>query len=103
LIPVLQSILWVETSEEAIYWWLFIISKRIMTLWSFPHNERLLEFSERDHVLKYLHDKQETEGGYTGNDLTAFAKQLVVTERGLRKRISNWVNNDKEFKQKEIC
>ncbi len=54
---------------------------------------------ERDYVLKYLQDKQETEGGYTGNDLTAFAKQLGVTERGLRKRISNWINNDKEFKQ----
>jgi len=54
---------------------------------------------ERDYVLKYLQDKQETEGGYTGNDLTAFAKQLGVTDRGLRKRISNWINNDKEFKQ----
>jgi hypothetical protein len=54
---------------------------------------------ERDYVLKYLQDKQETEGGYTGNDLTAFAQQLGVTERGLRKRISNWINNYKEFKQ----
>src|SRR5450759_4320334 len=54
---------------------------------------------ERDYVLKYLQDKQETEGGYTGNDITAFAKQLGVTERGLRKQISNWINNYKEFKQ----
>ena len=54
---------------------------------------------ERDYVLKYLQDKQETEGGYTGNDITAFAKQLGVTERGLRKRITNWINHDKEFKQ----
>jgi hypothetical protein len=54
---------------------------------------------ERDYVLKYLQDKQETEGGYTGNDLTAFAKQFGVTERGLRKRITNWLNHDKEFKQ----
>ncbi|MCG7850122.1 MAG: hypothetical protein MIO93_13240, partial [ANME-2 cluster archaeon] len=38
-------------------------------------------------------------GGYTGNDLTEFSKQLGVTARGLRKRISNWINNDKEFKQ----
>src|SRR3989337_20075 len=53
---------------------------------------------ERDDVLKYLQDKQETEGGYTGNDLTVFAEQLGVTTRGLRKRISNWINNDKEFK-----
>jgi len=53
---------------------------------------------ERDYVLKYLQDKQETEGGYTGNDLTVFAEQLGVTTRGLRKRISNWINNDKEFK-----
>ena len=54
---------------------------------------------ERDYVLKYLQDKQKTEGGYTGNDLTVFAEQLGVTARGLRKRISNWINNDKEFKQ----
>jgi len=54
---------------------------------------------ERDYVLKYLQDTQETEGGYTGNDLTVFAKQLGVTERGLRKRITNWINHDKEFKQ----
>lgn len=54
---------------------------------------------ERDYVLKYLQNKQENEGGYTGNDITEFAKQLGVTARGLRKRISNWKNNDKEFKQ----
>jgi hypothetical protein len=54
---------------------------------------------ERDYVLKYLQDIQETEGGYTGNDLTVFAKQLGVTERGLRKRITNWIKNDKDFKQ----
>ncbi len=53
---------------------------------------------ERDYVLKFLQDKQETEGGYTGNDLTELAKLLGVTARGLRKRISNWINNDKEFK-----
>jgi hypothetical protein len=38
---------------------------------------------------------QETDGGYTGNDLTAFAKQLGVTERGLRILM--------KFKQKKIC
>ena len=54
---------------------------------------------ERDYILKYLQDKQKTEGGYTGNDLTIFAEQLGVTARGLRKRISNWINNDKDFKQ----
>jgi len=54
---------------------------------------------ERDYVLKYLRNKQEIEGGYTGNDLTEFSKQLGVTARGLRKRISNWINNDKEFEQ----
>jgi hypothetical protein len=46
---------------------------------------------ERDYVLKYLQNKQENEGGYTGNDITEFAKQLGVTARGLRKRISNWI------------
>jgi hypothetical protein len=54
---------------------------------------------ERDSVLKYLQNRQETEGGYTGNDITEYAQQLGVTARGFRKRISNWINNDKEFKQ----
>jgi hypothetical protein len=54
---------------------------------------------ERDSVLKYLQNRQETEGGYTGNDITEYAQQLGVTARGLRKRISNWINTDKEFKQ----
>jgi len=54
---------------------------------------------ERNYVLKYLRKKQEIESGYTGNDLTEFSKKLGVTVRGLRKRLSNWINNDKEFKQ----
>ena len=54
---------------------------------------------ERDYVLKFLQEKQETEGGYSGNDLTKLAEVLGVTSRGIRKRISNWKKNDKEFKQ----
>ncbi len=45
---------------------------------------------ERDYVLKYLQDKQETEGGYTGNDLTAFAKDI-----GIPARITNVNKNNK--------
>ena len=51
---------------------------------------------ERDYVLKFLQNKQEIEGGYTGNDLTELAELLRVTSRGVRKRISNWIKNDKE-------
>lgn len=35
---------------------------------------------EWHYILKYLQDKQKTEGGYTGNDLTIFAEQLGVTK-----------------------
>jgi hypothetical protein len=54
---------------------------------------------ERDYVLKFLQNKQEVEGGYTGNDLTELAELFGVTSRGVRKRISNWIKNDKEFQQ----
>lgn len=46
---------------------------------------------ERDYVLKFLQNKQEVEGGYTGNDLTELAELFGVTSRGVRKRISNWI------------
>jgi hypothetical protein len=32
-------------------------------------------------VLRFLQQKQETEGGYTGNDLTKLAELLQVTPR----------------------
>jgi hypothetical protein len=53
----------------------------------------------REQVLKFLNEKQETEGGYTGNDLTILSGLLKVTPRGLRKRLSGWIKNDKEFSQ----
>ncbi len=53
----------------------------------------------REHVLRFLQSKQESEGGYTGNDLTELAELLGISSRGLRKRLSNWVKNDKEFAQ----
>lgn len=54
---------------------------------------------KRDYVLKFLRCKQESEGGYTGNDLTELAELLGISSRGLRKRLSNWIKNDKEFAQ----
>jgi hypothetical protein len=43
--------------------------------------------------------EQETEGGYTGNDLTKLAELLEVTSRGLRKRLSFWIKTDKQFSE----
>jgi len=53
----------------------------------------------REQVLRLLQEKQETEGGYTGNDLTRLAELLHVTPQGLRKRLSTWIKTDKEFSQ----
>src|SRR3972149_11687445 len=54
---------------------------------------------KRDYVLKFLRCKQESEGGYTGNDLTELAELLGVSPQGLRVRLSNWIKKDKEFAQ----
>ena len=51
----------------------------------------------REQVLRFLQEKQETDGGYTGTDLTILAEVLQVTSRGLKKRISFWIRIDKEF------
>ncbi len=57
----------------------------------------LADMIYREQVLKFLYEKQETEGGYTGNDLTKLAELLQVTSRGLRKRLSFWIKTDKQF------
>jgi hypothetical protein len=54
---------------------------------------------QQEHVLRFLQLKQELEDGYTGNDLTELAELIGVSSRGLRKRLSNWIKNDKEFAQ----
>lgn len=54
---------------------------------------------KRKIVLEFLRLKQETEGGFTGTDLTDLAEILGVTPRGLRWRISNWIKSDNEFSQ----
>ncbi len=56
----------------------------------------------REQVLRFLQEKQETEGGYTGTDLTKLAKIFQVTSRGLKKRISFWIKTDKEFSKIHI-
>ncbi len=53
----------------------------------------------REYVLKFLQWKQESEGGYTGNDLTELAGLLGVTPRGLRWRLAKWIRTDRDFKQ----
>jgi hypothetical protein len=62
---------------------------------SIPHY--LASMIYRELVLKFLQEKQEINGGYTGNDLTALAELLNVTPQGLRKRLSTWIKTDKEF------
>jgi hypothetical protein len=51
----------------------------------------------REQVLKFLKEKQESNGGYTGNDLTKLAELLNVTSFGLRRRLTIWIQTDKEF------
>ena len=51
----------------------------------------------REQVLTYLHEKQESNGGYTGNDITKLAEFLNVTSQGLNRRLAYWIQNDKEF------
>ncbi len=51
----------------------------------------------REQVLIFLREKQESEGGYTGNDITELAKLLKVTPFGLRRRLANWKRGAKEF------
>jgi len=53
----------------------------------------------REQVIRFLQEKQEIEGGYTGTDLTKLAEILQITSRGLNKRISFWKKTDKEFSQ----
>jgi hypothetical protein len=38
----------------------------------------------RERVLIFLREKQESDGGYSGNDLTKLAELLMVTPFGLR-------------------
>src|SRR5574341_1488481 len=51
----------------------------------------------REQVLTFLQRKQESYGGYTGNDITELAEFLNVTPRGLNRRLAYWIQNDKEF------
>lgn len=53
----------------------------------------------RERVLIFLREKQESDGGYSGNDLTKLAELLRVTPFGLRRRLSFWIKTDKEFSQ----
>lgn len=53
----------------------------------------------RERVLIFLREKQESDGGYSGNDLTRLAELLRATPFGLRRRLSFWIKTDKEFSQ----
>jgi len=53
----------------------------------------------KETVLIFLRKKQESDGGYSGNDLAKLAELLMVTPFGLRRRLSFWLKTDKEFPQ----
>ena len=53
---------------------------------------------QKDHVLSYLNDIQEKDGGYFGTDISILAERLGVTRFGLQKRISFWKKNDHAFR-----
>jgi hypothetical protein len=53
----------------------------------------------RDLVLELLRQKQDSSGGYTGDDLIEIATILEVTPRGLKRRLNNWINTDNDFQQ----
>jgi hypothetical protein len=50
-------------------------------------------------VLVFLQQKQDSAGGYTGDDIIEIAIALEVTPRGLRRRLNNWLNTDNDFQQ----
>jgi hypothetical protein len=53
----------------------------------------------RDLTLELLLQKQDSSGGYTGDDLIEIATILEVTPRGLKRRLNNWINTDNDFQQ----
>ncbi len=53
----------------------------------------------REFVLELLRQKQDSSGGYTGDDIIEIATILEVTPRGFRRRLNNWINTDDDFQQ----
>jgi len=53
----------------------------------------------RDLTLELLLQKQDSSGGYTGDDLIEIATILGVTPRGLKRRLNNWIYTDNDFQQ----
>jgi len=53
----------------------------------------------RELVLELLRKKQDSSGGYTGDDIIEIATILEVTPRGLRRRLNYWINTDNDFQQ----
>ncbi len=51
----------------------------------------------RDEVLLYLTEKQDKKGGYFGTDISDLAKEIGVSGHGLRRRLSKWIKEDKDF------
>ena len=49
-------------------------------------------------VLKML-QKQDSAGGYTGDDIIEIDNIVEITPRGLRRQLNNWINTFDEFKQ----
>ncbi len=51
----------------------------------------------RDYVLCYLTEKQDKKSGYFGSDISDLAKEMGISDHGLRRRLSKWIKEDKDF------
>ncbi len=51
----------------------------------------------RDYVFHYLKEKQGKYGGYFGTDVSNLAEKIGVSSRGLRRHLSKWIKNIKDF------
>lgn len=54
---------------------------------------------KQEQVIEFLGLKQDSEGGYTGEDITKLAELLGVSPRGMRMRISYWIKTNRKFSQ----
>jgi hypothetical protein len=54
---------------------------------------------KQEQVIEFLGLKQDSEGGYTGEDITKLAELMGVSSRGMRMRISYWIKTNKKFSQ----
>ena len=57
---------------------------------------------KREQVIEFLQLKQDSEGGYTGEDITELAELIGVSPRGMRMRLSFWIKTGPKIFQQFI-